>query len=178
MDQLKDEITILKESEVKLKNNNDWLKEMNNIMQNILKKHEDDNKKLAEQLYAFKQQIIDSDSFSKENKKYVGWRHATFGKSQALLYFTEENVGDFKTDNEYYIVMEFGSGNAVKVALNKLEEFYMIEGTNQLCFRWPDKNKLFKSKRTETFESDSSEEILVKYLEIIEKRKEKWSFFN
>jgi hypothetical protein len=33
---------------------------------------------------------------------------------------------------------------------------------------WPDK-KLFKSKRTETFESDMFEEILDKYLEIMDK---------
>ena len=37
MDQLKDDITVLKESEVKLKNSNDGLKQMNNIMQDILK---------------------------------------------------------------------------------------------------------------------------------------------
>ena len=140
-------------------------------MQNILRKHEDENKKLAEQLYAFKQQIIDSDTFSKDNKKYDGWRHSTFGKNQALLYFTEENVGDFKTDNVYYLVMEFGSGSAVKIALNKLEEFYMVEDTKQIWFRWPEKNKLFKSKRSETFESEYSEEILLKYLEIIDKAK-------
>lgn len=67
--------------------------------------------------------------------------------------------------------MEFGSGSAVKIALNKLDEFYLIEDTNQICFRWPDKNKLFKSKRGETFESEFAEEILIKYLEIIDKAK-------
>lgn len=101
----------------------------------------------------------------------MGWRHGSFSKSQAVLYFTEENIGDYKTENEYFLVMEFGSGSAVKIALSKLDDFYMVEGTNQICFRWPDKNKLFKGKRGETFESESAEEILVKYLEIIDKAK-------
>ena len=167
-DQLREQITILKESEARLINKNDWLKEMNDIMQNILKKHEDDNRILAEQLFAFKQQIIESNTFTMGNKKYSGWRFDILTKSEATLYFTEENVGNFKTENEYFLVMEYGSGKAVKIALSKLDEFYQVEGTNQIFFKWPDK-KLFKSTRSETFESESAEEIMLKYYQILDK---------
>lgn len=140
-------------------------------MQNILKKHEEENKKLAEQLLIYKQQIIESNTFTMDKKKYSGYRFDLLSKSAATFYFTEENIGNFKTDNEYYLVMEYGSGKAIKIALNKLDEFYWIEGTNQIYFKWPDK-KLFKSKRSETFESESAEEILLKYNEIMCKLKE------
>lgn len=59
MDELKLKITLLKESEVKLQNTIDGLKEMNTIMHDILKKHEEDNKLLAKQLLTFKQQVKD-----------------------------------------------------------------------------------------------------------------------
>lgn len=126
---------------------------------------------MAEQLFAFKQQILESEDFSANNKKYEGWRHSSFSKSPAVLYFSEENIGDFKTDNEYFLIMEYGSGSAVKVSLRKIDEFYIVEGTSQICFKWPEK-KLFKSKRSEVFESDSAEAIFQKYCELDQKLKE------
>lgn len=171
MDELKEQLTISKENEVKLKNANDWLKEMNSTMQTILKKHEDDNRMLAEQLVAFKQQIIESDNFQRENKKFKGLRHGSFNKSEGVLYFTEESKGDNKTDKEYFLVMEYGSGSAVKVNLRSLEEFFIVENTNQICFEWPDK-KWFKSRRTETFETDDPEAVLGRYLEVVAKMNE------
>lgn len=168
MDELKEQLTITRESVVKLENEKEWLNEMNETMQNILQKHEAENRKLAEQLVAFKDQIMESDSFTKSNTKFKGLRHGSFGKSQGMLYFAEESEGDNKTGYEYYLVMEYGSGSAVKVNLRNIDEFYIIEGTHQVWFRWPDK-KFFKSKRTETFEWEESETILDKYLELVEK---------
>lgn len=132
IDKVKEELVISRENEVKLKNNNDCLKEMNNIMQGILQKHEAENKLLAEQLLAFKQQIIESDTFNYENQKFEGFRYSSFGKSPALLYFTEESIGDNKTDLTYSLIMEYGSGRAIKVNVSKLEDFYINEGTNQI----------------------------------------------
>jgi hypothetical protein len=137
-------------------------------MQNILQKHEKENRLLSEQLVAFKQQIIESDSFNTSNTKYEGLRWTAFGKSKATIYFTEESRGGNKTEVDYFIVIEYGSGKAFKVKLDSLKEFYIIEQTNQLCLTWPEKN-LFKKIHSETFESTEVEEILDKYLELEDK---------
>jgi hypothetical protein len=137
-------------------------------MQNILQRHEKENRLLSEKLVAFKQQIIESDSFNTSNKKYEGLRWTAFGKSKAIIYFTEESGGGNKTELDYFIVIEYGSGKAFKVKLDSLKEFYIIEQTNQLCLTWPEKN-LFKKIHSETFESTDVEEILDKYLELEDK---------
>lgn len=165
MDKLKDDLTVSLEKEVKLRNENDWLQEMNNTMQTILHKHESENRQLAEQLVAFKQQIIESDSFNTSNRKFEGQRWTSFGKSNAILYFAEESKGDNKVEVEYYLIMEYGAGKAFKVNLESLKEFYVVQDTFQLCFTWPEKN-FFKKTRTETFETMEVEEILDKYLEL------------
>jgi hypothetical protein len=138
---------------------------MNNTMQTILHKHESENRQLAEQLVAFKQQIIESDSFNTSNRKFEGQRWTSFGKSNAILYFAEESKGDNKVEVEYYLIMEYGAGKAFKVNLESLKEFYVVQDTFQLCFTWPEKN-FFKKTRTETFETMEVEEILDKYLEL------------
>lgn len=134
-------------------------------MHGILQKHADDNKMLAEQLVAFKQQIMDADSFNSSNRKFHGFRYTSFGRYPAVLYFSEHQSPDSANDKEYYLNMEYGSGKAFKIPLNTLEEFYIVEGTNQLQFVWPEKG-MFKKHRTETFESDLNEDVLEKYLDV------------
>jgi hypothetical protein len=137
---------------------------MNDAMQRILQKHEEENRMLAEKLVAFKDSIMESDTFNKNNKKYDGFRFSSFSKTPGLLYFISEKDGA-STKEIYYLVMEYGTGSAVKVNISNLEDFYNIEGTNQIVFAWSDK-KWFKSTRTETFETPHSEEILQKYIDL------------
>lgn len=171
MDEVKLQVTILQEKEVKLQNDKDWQKEMIAAMQGILSKHEAENKLLAEKLVAIKQQIIDSDKFKTENQKYEGLRYTSFGKGQATLYFIEENVGNNKTDTKFSLVLEYGNGKAFKVGIEELSDFYLIEGTEQVWFSWPD-NRWLKKNRTETFESPHAEAIIDRYVEIRENMEE------
>ena len=102
-------------------------------MQEILQKHESENRKMAEQLVAFKQQLIESDNFTKSNLKFTGFRIGSFGaKTSAVLYFTEESEGQNDSEIQNYIIMQYGSGSAIKVDIGKLDEFYIIEGTKQI----------------------------------------------
>lgn len=101
-------------------------------MQGILQKHEMENRMLAEKLLSIKQQIIDSDNFNIKNQKYPGMRWTSFGKGNAVLYFTEEIIGNNRTDVTFYLVMEYGSGKAIKVNLSELKEFYLVEHTHQV----------------------------------------------
>ncbi|CAI2368937.1 unnamed protein product [Moneuplotes crassus] len=167
MDEIKTELTISKENEVKLQNDNECQKDMIAAMQVILQKHEKENQQLAGKLMTVKQQIIDSCIFKTENRKYSGTRVTSFGKSQATLYFTEDDVGDNKTDPMFSLVLEYGSGKAFKVSMKNLTDFYLIEGTNQICFSWPE-NSWLKKSRTETFDSEESDAIVERYLQIME----------
>lgn len=102
-------------------------------MQNILQKHETENRLMAEQLLAFKQQLIESDTFEQNNVRFKGFRFGSFGaKTEALLYFTEERTGQNQSEANYYLMLTYGSGNAVKVDLTRLDEFYIVEGTQQI----------------------------------------------
>lgn len=132
MDEIKLNLTVSIENEVKLQNENDCQKEMISAMQTILQKHEKENQLLAEKLVGIKQQIIDSDKFKTENQKYSGMRITSFGKSQGQLYFTEENVGNNRTDIKFSLVMEYGNGKAFKVGLEELIDFYVIEDTKMI----------------------------------------------
>lgn len=167
-DNIKEELDTFKENEVKLNNKIEWLQQMNDIMQGILKKHEDENKMLAEKLVAFKQQILDTDHFNRGNKKYHGHRIGSFGRSPATLYFSEEASHEYSTELEYFLILTYGANSAYKVDVSKIEDIYIVQGTHQVCFTFPTK-KMFKSKRSETFESEHAEEILLKYMEIMEK---------
>ena len=142
-------------------------------MQNILQKHEKENRMLAEQLVAFKQQIMESDDFSKGNSKYKGLRIGSFGtKYKATLYFTQEHSNEAEqADATYFLMMTYGNGNAVKVDISKLDEFFIVEGTQQICFEWREK-RFLKSKRTETFESEYTNEIIDRYLELLKKNED------
>ena len=101
-------------------------------MKGILEKHEKENRMLAEKLLAIKQQILDSNSFNTDNKKFSGLRWSSFGKGEAVLYFSEEIAGNNKTDVNFYLIMVYGSNKAIKVNLVELKEFYLIDETNKI----------------------------------------------
>ena len=128
-------------------------------LQDVMQKHESENQEMAEKLVLMKNQMYSSDDDTFK-RKYAVTRISKMGNSEGILNFSSETCLTNSNETEPYITVEYGAkGDAIKLAIRKLDDFYITD-KREVVLTWKSKSRMFGSSRTEAFISEECEEII------------------